>query len=147
MHKLMTPILILIISFAVAAGCATRRETGAVTGAAAGTAAGAAIGDTEGAIIGGLLGTIVGHEVGRYMDRQDRQQTRNALENNRTGETSDWINPDTGRRYRVTPQDTYTGAGEQPCREFVIESSTHGATTRTIETACRQSDGTWKIRN
>lgn len=147
MYKSIIMTLALLIIVAVVAGCATKRQTGALTGASAGTAIGAAAGDTEAAIIGGLLGTIVGHEIGRHMDRQDRQRTRDVLENNRTGQTSDWVNPDTGRRYAVTPQDTFSGAGNQPCREFVISSGTGPQAGRSIETACRRPDGTWEIRN
>ena len=129
----------------LAGGCATKRETGALTGAATGTAAGAAIGDTEAAVIGGLLGTIVGHEIGYQMQREDRLRTRDVLEHNRTGQTSGWVNPDTGRRYSVTPRDTYTGVGQRPCREFVIETGTGPNQRESIKTACRRADGTWEI--
>jgi len=66
---------------------------------------------------------------------------------NRTGQTSDWVNPDTGRRYTVTPRDTFSGPDTQPCREFVIESSSNGRSQRTLETACRRPDGIWEIRD
>lgn len=125
--------------------CTTQRETGALTGAAVGTAAGAAIDDSEGAVIGGLLGTIVGHEVGMQMQREDRLRTSRALENNRTGESTAWVNPDTGREYRVTPEDTFRNESERPCREFDMVSEYRGERVRTTEVACRQPDGTWEI--
>lgn len=146
MYKLITIILITLLVVAASA-CATKRQTGAATGAAAGTAVGAAIGDTEGAVIGGLLGTIVGHEVGRYMDRRDRERTREVLEHNRTGETSDWVNPDTGYRYEVTPRDTLEIAGNEPCREFDIVTEDNGVEYSTREVACRRPDGVWEIRS
>jgi len=130
---------------ALTQGCATKRQTGAVTGAAVGTAAGAAIGDTEGAIIGGLLGTIIGHEIGREMDRRDRLRTRRALEANRSGESSTWVNPDTGREFRVTPREAYRRESGQPCREFVIATERDGRRVEETRTGCRRGDGTWEI--
>ena len=130
---------------ALAQGCATKRQTGAVTGAAVGTAAGAAIGDTEGAVIGGLLGTIVGHEVGREMDRRDRLRTRRALEQNRSGESSTWVNPDTGREFQVTPQEAHRRDGGRPCREFAIVTEHEGRQVEERRTGCRRADGTWEI--
>jgi surface antigen len=146
MHKLFTLIVIAIL-VAAAVGCATKRQTGALGGAAAGTAIGAAVGDTETAVIGGLLGTIVGHEVGRYMDRQDRQETYEALEFSETGETTDWVNPDTGRSYYVTPQDTFAYQGQEPCREFDLVTREGGQEYRTREIACRRADGSWEIQS
>ena len=133
------------LALALAQGCATKRQTGAVTGAAAGTAAGAAIGDTEGAIIGGLLGTIIGHEIGRAMDRRDRLRTRRALEQNRSGESSTWVNPDTGREFRVTPREAHRRDSGQPCRDFVIVSERNGRRVEETRTGCRRSDGSWQI--
>lgn len=144
MYRLFIAVLITLL-VAAASSCATKRQTGAAAGAAAGTAVGAAVGDTEGAIIGGLLGTIVGHEVGRYMDKQDRERTRDVLEYNETGETSDWVNPDTGYRYEVTPRDTRDLAGNEPCREFDIITEDDGVEYRTTEVACRRPDGVWEI--
>ncbi len=140
-------LLFIMTLVTVSVGCATKRQTGALTGAAAGTAVGAAVGDTKGAIIGGLLGTIVGHEVGRHMDRQDRRETYRALEYNETGQTADWVNPDTGRRYYVTPQDTFAYHGRSPCREFDIVSRDRGYEYHSTEIACRRNDGSWEIQS
>jgi surface antigen len=145
MHKFITLVVIAILVTA-AAGCATKRQTGAVTGAAAGTAVGAAVGDTQTAIIGGLLGTIVGHEVGRYMDEQDREETYEALEFSETGQTTDWVNPDTGRSYYVTPQETFAYQGQEPCREFALVTREGSYERRTTEIACRRADGSWEIQ-
>lgn len=85
--------------------------------------------------------------IGRQMDRSDRQHTRDVLKNNRTGQTLDWVNPATGRRYAVTPQETFSQAGNQPCREFVISSGSGAQARRSTETACRRPDGGWEIRD
>lgn len=124
----------------VAQGCATREGTGRAAGAAAGTAVGAAVGDTEGAIIGGLVGTLAGGAVGRQLDRRERQRIGRALENDPSGQASRWTDPDTGERYSVTPRAAY---GEEPCRDFIFEE---GQTTEQY-TACRQEDGTWRVRS
>lgn len=146
MYKFIT-IALITLTLAAASGCATKRQTGAATGAAAGAAVGAAVGDTEGAVIGGLLGTIVGHEVGRYMDKRDYDRTSQVLEYNRTNETTDWVNPDTGYRYYVTPRDTLDVAGAEPCREFDIVTREAGVEYRSTEVACRRPDGVWEIRS
>lgn len=145
MRKILFVIALTLLA-AIAAGCATKRQTGAVAGAAAGTAVGAAVGETKGAVIGGLVGAVVGSEVGRYMDRRDREATYDALEYTRTGERAEWINPDTGRRYYVTPRDTFAYRGQEPCREFDIVTQEGGREFRSTEIACRRSDGSWVIQ-
>jgi surface antigen len=139
------PLLILTFVCVATSGCATKRQTGAVTGAATGAAVGAAVDDSKGAVIGGILGALVGSEVGRYMDKQDRQETHDILEFNQTGQTGDWVNPDTGRRYYVTPQDTFAYRGQEPCREFDIVTRDRGRESRATEIACRRNDGSWVI--
>jgi surface antigen len=109
-----------------------------------GAAAGAAVDDSEAALIGGLLGALVGSEVGSRMDEEDRRQTALALENNPVGQTSTWTDPDTGARYGVTPNETFSRDGS-PCREFVIEREIAGEEYQSTETACRQADGSWRI--
>lgn len=139
-----TLILTLVVALMTAAGCATKRQTGAVAGGAAGAAAGAAVGDRTGAVVGGLLGALLGSEVGRHMDENDRRETSYALEQNKVGETKVWTDPDTGDRYAVTPTNTYN-KGNSPCRDFIITREANGRQYESRETACRQSDGTWKV--
>lgn len=137
-------ILIMVVTLMAAAGCATKRQTGAVAGGAAGAAAGAAVGDRTGAVVGGLLGALIGSEVGRHMDENDLRETGYALEENKVGETKTWTDPDTGDRYAVTPTNTYT-EDNSPCRDFIITRESNGRQYESRETACRQSDGTWKV--
>jgi surface antigen len=78
------------------------------------------------------------------MDNYDRMYASAALENVRTGVPSAWINPDTGYEYIMTPTNTYeSGAG--PCREYTLDATIGGETEKIYGTACRQSDGSWKI--
>ncbi|HET9132662.1 MAG TPA: OmpA family protein [Gemmatimonadales bacterium] len=69
---------LLLLSFAVTSGCATKTQTGAVVGAAGGAAAGGVIGKVagstaKGAIIGAVVGGAAGALIGAKMDRQARE--------------------------------------------------------------------------
>lgn len=130
-------------------GCElNRQQTGTVLGGAAGAAAGSTIGSGSGrtaaTIVGGLIGAAVGRSVGQHMDEQDRARTAQAMENNPTGKTTSWTNPDTGTDYAVTPTRTYDSGG-QPCREFTMNAEVEGDPDQITGTACRQPNGDWKI--
>ncbi|HSH70262.1 MAG TPA: RT0821/Lpp0805 family surface protein [Deferrisomatales bacterium] len=70
---------------------------------------------------------------------------QHALEYNPTNESSDWVNPDTGRAGGVVPVRTFEGAQGQPCREFVTTITIGGREEQGYGTACRQEDGDWQI--
>jgi surface antigen len=140
MQKSAMILSILLGVVVLAQGCATREGTGRAPGAAVGTAVGAAVGDTESAIIGGLVGTLAGGAVGRQLDRRERQRIGRALENDPSGQSSSWTDPDTGEQYSVIPRAAY---GEEPCRDFIFEE---GTSTEQY-TACRQNDGTWRVQS
>ena len=55
-----------------------------------------------------------------------------------------WRNPDTGDTYSVTPTRTYE-TEQGPCREFTMQASIGGRPDTVYGTACRQSDGSWKV--
>jgi surface antigen len=124
----------------------TRENTGQLIGGIAGGVLGAQVGDGSGrtaAIVAGtLLGAYLGGELARYMDDNDRRQANHALEYNRTSQTSSWQNPDTGYRYDVTPERTYS-AGGSACREYSTRAWIDGREELVYGTACRQSDGSW----
>lgn len=66
------------------------------------------------------------------------------LEYNRTGQSSAWRNPDTGQTVVAEPVRTHqTSAG--PCREYVTTITIGGQQQRAYGTACRQSDGSWRL--
>lgn len=80
---------ILLISAALAAGCATQTQTGAAVGTGVGAAVGAGLGqaiggNTKGTLIGAAVGAaaggLTGAAVGRYMDKQE-QAMRQAIAN------------------------------------------------------------------
>lgn len=68
-----------------------------------------------------------------------------ALENNRSNQPSDWVNPDTGNSGGIVPVRTFTDSQGGPCREFVTTIVIGGEQQQGYGTACRQPDGTWEL--
>lgn len=129
-------------------GCATKSQTGTLAGAGLGAAAGSAVtgGDsTTGLLLGAVLGAVVGHEIGAELDRQDRLRAARALELNETYESTQWVNPDTGYQYQITPIETYRQPDGTPCREFRLLADVEGRADTVYGTACRARDGSWQI--
>lgn len=142
-------LLVFSLIISVSSGCVTSREqSGALTGAAVGAAIGSTIGKGHNRAfavwLGAVVGANIGSTMGRYMDEQDRLRTVNVLETQRTHTPTTWVNPDTRNTYTVTPTRTYTMA-EGPCREFTLDAQIGGKTEQIYGTACRQSDGSWKV--
>jgi len=70
----------------------------------------------------------------------DRQRLTRTLEHQPSGQTSTWVNPDTGKRFRTVPG-TPRKRGDQPCRPFTLE--VEGIDEPVHGTACRRADGDW----
>ncbi|MGH8426623.1 MAG: RT0821/Lpp0805 family surface protein [Gammaproteobacteria bacterium] len=131
-------------------GCASKEQTGTLVGAGAGALVGSQFGGGSGktlmTIAGAIGGALAGGAIGKKMDQSDRQKTAMALENNPTGRTSTWTNPDTGQSYAVTPTQTTTQNGE-PCRTFVFKSYSQSGQPQSVnQVACRQPNGEWDIQ-
>jgi surface antigen len=154
----MMRITTLIVAGALMAGCAQQANApkqtgGALLGAAAGGLLGSQFGGGAGALaataIGVLGGAFLGSEIGKSMDTTDRQEaarTQNvALESNRTGQASTWSNPDSGNAGTITPIRTYQAPSGQNCREYRHDVRIGDRNETVIGTACRQTDGTWKV--
>jgi surface antigen len=130
-----------------------KERGGTVVGAIAGGLLGSTIGKGSGKVIaigiGAVLGGIVGSEVGKSLDRADRaymhRTTQQSLETQRSGQPSTWQNPDNRHSGTVTPQRAYRRDDGRTCREFQQTVTIDGRTERAYGTACRQSDGSWKI--
>lgn len=73
------------------------------------------------------------------------QAFQGALEGNKTGQSANWINPDTNHQGAVTPLRTFKSKTGQDCREFQRLATIAGETGFANGTACRQPDGTWRI--
>jgi surface antigen len=84
------------------------------------------------------------------LDPADREQmvhtAQAALENNKSGEAANWSNPDSGHLGTVMPVRTFDADSGTPCREYQQTVTVEDKTGVAHETACRQPDGTWKIR-
>ena len=66
-----------------------------------------------------------------------------AFENNRTGQTSTWKDPD-GKNYSITPTRTFV-QNQTPCREYRQTVEIDGQIETITGTACRRNDGSWKV--
>ncbi len=128
----------------------SKKESGTLIGATAGGLIGSQIGGGSGRLLaifaGTLIGAMAGSEIGADMDANDRHRAQHALEHNPSDEPSTWVNPDTGREYRVTPKRTYVTA-QGPCREFETSVKIDDREETLVGEACRQNDGTWKTVN
>ena len=137
--------------FHIDVGRCNRGELGAVLGGVAGGVLGSRIGDGSGrtaAIIGGtILGSIVGERIGRWMDQVDQACVGQTLEHAPTGKSVEWVNPDTGVVYDVTPTETYRAGEDRYCREYQAEAQVGGRAESGYGTACRQPDGSWELVN
>ena len=125
---------------------------GSLAGAGAGAGLAALAGGGTGWVLGGAaIGGLLGGVIGNQMDEQDRIKAQlaaqQALESNRTGQQSTWRNPDSGNSGTVTPTRTYQNPSGQYCREYRQDVTIGTETHQAYGTACRQPDGSWKIRS
>ena len=142
----------IVSSLFILHGCETTShvQQGEVIGAVLGGVVGAQVGGgdarTAAIILGTIAGSMIGRHIGQSMDDTDRMMTARALNDSRTGESTSWVNPDTGYRYTVTPTRTYEDSGG-PCREFQLDATVGGQTNQDIYgTACLQSDSSWLVQ-
>jgi len=151
MKKLM---LIGLVSLPLVSGCATKMETGTLVGALTGGALAYGLGQDSHnkelwTVLGIGLGAMVGSNIGQQLDERDRmlmgQTFNHTMEKAPINATGQWQNPDTGHGGSVTPTRTFeTETG--PCREFTQTVSIGGQMEEAYGTACRQADGSWKIK-
>ena len=136
-----------------ASGCAdfNNAETGTLVGTVAGGVIGNQFGRGSGKVLataaGIFIGGIVGHSIGRRMDEHDRMMAQraefHALENGRSGEPTEWRNPDSGHYGEVYPEPAYRDAGRL-CRSYRHTVIIDGQRETMRGRACRQADGTWE---
>lgn len=142
--------LILVCLFGCSSNSPQQEQAGMVIGGVLGGVLGSQVGRGDGRttaiILGTLAGTAIGGSVGRSMAEVDKIKTAQALENVRTGVSTSWKNPDSGNEYALVPTRTYD-APSGPCREYTLDASVGGKKEKIFGTACRQSDGSWQVRN
>jgi surface antigen len=131
----------------------TKEGVGTIAGAALGGWGGSQIGSGEGrgiAIAAGvLLGGFLGNNIGKGLDKTDRLEASRAgyraFEYNKSGQSTSWSNPDSGNSGTVTPRPAYQTNNGQYCREYSQSINVGRNRETAVGTACRQSDGTWKV--
>ncbi len=102
------------------------------------------------ALIGSIFGFSPAHgqPFGNSLDPSAQAAAGNlqqALENNKTNQASEWVNPDTRASGTATPVRTFRTADGTNCREFVETIIIGGRHEQGYGTACRQPDGSWRI--
>lgn len=140
-------IIILLVFSALFCSCANKAQTGAGGGAAAGALAGQAIGkNTEATLLGAAIGALLGYAVGNEMDKADQIRINRAYERVPDGRTSQWVNPNNGNQFAVTPKHTYRNKARQNCREAEILATIDGRPEKIIQRACRDNHGNWRAQ-
>jgi len=131
-------------------GHCDRERLGVVLGGVLGGATGSRIGKGDGrtaaTIAGTVIGILVGRSIGRHMDAADQQCTGQVLEHAPDRNTINWIDPDSGAEYLVTPTRTFRHQDGRYCREYTTRALVGGRQQETWGQACRQPDGSWAMR-
>lgn len=137
----------------LATGCENPKQAiGSLAGAGLGGWAGSTIGSGRGrvvaAAVGAGLGALAGGYVGGQLDKADREAAERtcqlALESGRSGQKTEWRNPDNGTCVTIVPQQAYQSP-QGYCREFQQTIVVGGKPQQAYGTACRQPDGSWQI--
>ena len=151
-RRLTAALLLAVLAVFLVNACetTTHAQQGEVMGGVLGGVLGAQVGEGRGRtaaiIVGTIAGAMIGRHIGESMDETDRVQTATVLRDARTGESTTWVNPDTGYEYTVTPTRTFDSSGG-PCREFQLDATVGGKTNQDLYgTACLQADGSWLVR-
>jgi len=96
-----------------------------------------------------LAGACSGVSPNQALDGEDRElliaARADALERNKTGQATNWSNPDTGHRGTVVPTRTYQAGNGADCREFQQTTTVSGVTDLAYGASCRTPEGTWEI--
>ncbi len=151
---------LLMGSLALGLSACTNEEQGTIFGAILGGVVGSTLdgggrghhgGGNAGMIIGTMIGASMGSSIGRKLDDADRMKMReahmNAFENNRSGQRSEWRNPDSGNHGWVKPEPAYQNTYGQYCREYTQTIYVGNKQKQGYGKACRKDDGSWEIVN
>jgi surface antigen len=148
-------ILIIMLSACAEYQNDQKQTIGTILGAGIGALAGSQMGKGKGKLVtvalGALGGAFAGAKFGKLLDDVDRlkanQAQQNALEKNADGISSTWQNPNTGHNGEITPKTTQKVASGEYCREYEHKIIVDGEQEVVKGTACRKSDGSWRVIN
>jgi len=141
---------LIFLSFAfvaVAAGCATKEDTGTLVGAGTGALIGSAFGRGPGKVAatlgGALVGGFIGNRIGKSMDDEDRRRAAEAqYAAFEQGSRAEWRSPN-GHYGYIEPRPVYYDHDMQ-CREFSQTIFVSGRPETMVGRACRGPDGVWR---
>jgi surface antigen len=127
-----------------------REVMGAVLGGAVGAVVGSKVGEGDERFLttvgGAIIGAVVGGAIGKSMDDADHACAAQAMEYANFKQSVKWRNPQRGASYTVTPVGLVPAGGKGlECRRYSMLTERSGATESSQGTACRQSDGSWRL--
>lgn len=150
-------VIAIAVSSLLMVGCAnthTKQDTGAGLGALLGGGLAYGLGQYSSnkeiwTVLGIALGAIIGSNIGQQLDERDKMLAgmamQRSLEYAPDNQMNTWKNPNTGNSGTVVPMSTVVNNNGTPCREFTTTIFVGGKQEQGYGTACRQSDGNWKI--
>ena len=119
---------------------------GAAGGALLGSQFGSGTGQIAATAIGTLAGALAGRQIAKGMSDTDQRRASEAERTSvRNNEPIVWNNPETGNGGEIRPVRTYRSDSGQTCREYTHTVHIDGNPETARGTACRQSDGTWRL--
>lgn len=129
-----------------------REVIGAVLGGAAGAVIGSRIGERDERFIttvgGAVIGAVVGGAIGKSMDDADQACAAQALEYANFKQSVRWQNKAKGAWYTMTPVGLVPTDGKgQECRRYSMLTEAGRQKQTTQGTACRQPDGSWRLKS
>jgi surface antigen len=130
-----------------------REVIGAVLGGAVGAVVGHKVGeggDRDERFIttvgGAVIGAVVGGAIGKSMDDADHACAAQAMEYANFKQSVKWGNPQRGASYTITPVGLVPAGGKGlECRRYSMLTERGGGRETTQGTACRQTDGSWRL--
>jgi len=155
MNKL---VIATVVSATLMTGCAgsySKQDSGTAAGALLGGGLAYGLGQNSSnkeiwTVLGIGLGAMLGNNIGQQLDERDRlmmgQSFQTALERAPDNSSSSWNNPNTGNSGQTMPTRTVMASSGTPCREFTQTVMIGGQSQQAYGTACRMSDGSWKIQ-
>jgi len=142
-----TLLLVTFLALSLSACNPTKKDIGAITGGTLGAVAGSKVGGGSGQLvataIGAMIGMSIGSSVGESMDELDALKMNRSLEYAPSGQTTKWVNPDSGNRYSVTPTNTHRSPQGHNCRDFQTTAVIDGNAEIIRSSACRNNYGEW----
>jgi surface antigen len=142
------------------AGCQTiEKETGLNRDTQFGALGGAAFGGIVAALASAnpawiaasvIMGGVAGGALGNYLGKENTEKhvanNTNALNTLGAGQTSSWSDNASGNSGSTTVNRVFTAANGQTCKAYTETIRTAQRTVTEQATACRQSDGSWKVQ-